>query len=180
MNVFRYTNLVSFVAGSSMDLAVNRLRKGVQRENPLSALTAFVPKATLIGHVDPYSVELHCTRPFISFLFKPHFYGKFLEKNGQVVLEGQFVVSMFARVLVLTFVVVTALMEIVFVFGTPTYSSGPSLPVPSTVIPPVMALGALSLIFLSKWIFKGDVRWISEQIERLLADRRLYDPRTTS
>jgi hypothetical protein len=171
MNVFRYTKLVTFAAGSSIDLAVTRLRSGVQRGNPLSLLAAFVPKTTLLGHVYPNSVELHCTRPFISLLFKPHFYGKFVEKNGQAVLEGQFVVSLFARVLLIAFIVICALTEILFIFGTPDYTSAtPS--VPAAVIPPIMAFGALGLMFLSKWLFKSDVKWISGEIERLLVDRK--------
>jgi hypothetical protein len=149
---------------------VARLRTGVQRENPLSLLAAFVPKTTLLGHVYPNSVELHCTRPFISSPFKPHFYGKFLERNGQAVLEGRFVVSMFARGVVIALIVISALIEILFIFGTPDYTSA-TTSVPATVIPPIMAFGALGLMFLSKWLFKTDVKWISDEIERLLLDR---------
>jgi hypothetical protein len=170
MNVFRYTKLVTFAAGSSIDLAVTRLRSGVQRENPLSLLASFVPKTALLGHVYPNSIELHCTRPFISSPFKPHFYGKFLEKNGQAVLEGQFVVSMFSRGVVIVFIVIFALIEILFIFGTPENSSA-TTSVPAAIFPPVMALGALGLMFFSKWLFKADVQWISGEIERLLADR---------
>jgi hypothetical protein len=35
-----------------------------------------------------------------------------------------------------------------------------------------MALAVIGLMFLSKWLFKGDVKWISDEIEKSLRDPR--------
>ena len=47
-----------------------------------------------------------------------------------------------------------------------------SLSFPPTLVAPAMALAVIGLMFLSKWLFKGDVKWISDEIEKSLRDPR--------
>jgi hypothetical protein len=40
------------------------------------------------------------------------------------------------------------------------------------LVAPAMALAVIGLMFLSKWLFKGDVKWISDENEKSLRDPR--------
>jgi hypothetical protein len=106
----------------------------------LEDLTGIVTDLAIAIEVSPYSVVLHCTRPFYWSPFKPYFYGKFVEKDGQVVLQGAFGMSEFAKSIVFILFVILAVVEGVVIFGTPDYSHS-SLSFPPTVSIPRQSRG---------------------------------------
>jgi hypothetical protein len=84
-------------------------------------------------------------------------------------LEGVFTMTSFAKLIIFAFLTILAISETVFIFGTPNCTEA-QLTVPASFFPPAMALGLFIYVFIGKWIFGSDVRWISDEIEKSLGD----------
>lgn len=90
-----------------------------------------------------------------------------MKSGDRVALEGLFTVSIFAKVICFVLLTVLVISEIVFLFGAPTATQA-QFEFPAILFPPAMALALLSFIYISKWIFGSDVRWLSDEIEKAL------------
>ena len=62
-----------------------------------------------------------------------------------------------AVVIFSAFLIVLAISETVFIFGTAD-STEAQLAAPAVLFPPALALALLGFMFISKWIFRSDVR----------------------
>jgi hypothetical protein len=179
MNIFNYGTRKKFAAGVSGDTAVTRLRNRVNKLDIATSISSSVSESKLVGEVADHSVVLHRVRPFVWNLFKPHFYGNFQKDGDHVVLDGIFSVSSAAKIIFSAFLVVLALAELVFLFGTPDGTQA-QIPIPSSVFVLGIAAALIGFLLISKWFFKSDVQWITDEIKKALAGNGRMGSGTTT
>jgi hypothetical protein len=131
------------------------------------AIASDVRDSTLVGRVAANHVVLHRVRPFLSNVYKPYFYGRFVTENNKAVLKGQFTMSLFTRLVgkfMLVFIAALEAISILNFIGSKNISDL----YPIGYIFGIAVLGLVGQILLKEWSRK-DVEWISKEINSALS-----------
>jgi hypothetical protein len=156
---FDYSGQIDFAFHESTETALQRVIASTQRPTLLEQVTGSAQNM-LVGYASRKFVKLSRVHALKGDVFKPYFYGTFVDKSGGSVLSGQFRMELFWRILLmlvtLLFAGVGALTAFVgMAGGGPMYVLGGLLVIG-------IPLGALSFV---KALFYADVEWITKKIE---------------
>ncbi len=167
-SLFSYTGTVQFTGNATLDNALARIHKLVSDQKYKNS-DDILFKPRIKGKASKNEVVLHRVVPAIgSFFIKPIFYGKFVEHNGALALKGAFKMSRFSRVSFLIASLFLFSLECMFVVLAIS-SSGPfQAKIFSVVFIPLTYGVVIAAELLWKRLYRGDVKWISDEIENAL------------
>ena len=153
--------------------SVFALRESVER---LSAATRRLGIVTLtrqeaVGTVKELQVSLQRAIPMEGNSFKPFFRGRFIERNGKVILAGRFTMHPYVKAfMTFWFGVVGCLTLLIFLHS-------------RTTIAPLggvgMIVAGIAMVMAGRWFARNDAAWLSEAICSALHAQVLVHPEHT-
>jgi hypothetical protein len=165
---FSYTGTVQFVCKKSLDTALSSIYKLIS-DQKYSSSDEVLFRPRLKGKISKSEVILHRVVPaFGNYLTKPIFYGKFVEKNGALVLKGSFLISRFSRTSFLIGTLILFLLECLFISSMIFSSDQLQTKLLFVCFIPVTYSLVVAVHLLLKRLNRGDVKWISNEIESAL------------
>jgi hypothetical protein len=93
-----YTKTLRFDSMKSLEDSIESLSKKVHPSYFKHYMSGEMRDPFLLGKVTRNNVRICRVRPGLRNSFTPHFYGKFIEKDGKVFLEGKFTVATSVKV----------------------------------------------------------------------------------
>jgi hypothetical protein len=162
--VFDYTGPVEFTLHGSVETSVKKLSEAIHQPT-IGVLLAGSQEDLLVGQASRGFVKLFRLKTSLKGdVFKPYFYGQFIDRRGATILSGRFTMQPVWKALlglpVLVFAVVGILLAVVGLGGL----GGPML-VAYVVGGPLLIVVAFGFVFFVKWLFRADVSWLSKRIE---------------
>lgn len=152
---------VEFVSAFGLEESVERL-KAATRRSVFSALA----RQEAVGTVKSSLVSLQRAIPMVGNSFKPFFRGRFIEKDGKVVLAGRFTMHWLVKAFLLFWLACVLL----FTLGsTVSFIAHPGKAAPSALFGLGMLAFAVALVALGRWFARNDRAWLSDVIQRALA-----------
>jgi len=156
--------MMRFEVQMPVDLAVKKVATKVQQPNLMTAF-AYVPKAKLVGLVSEEEVDVFWVRPFVGNIFRPHFKGRFLRKEDKTVLEGTFSIGVFAKGIVVLFMLALSLFEIGILSIELRQGNVQLIPL---IVPPILAGLVLLMVLIARWLGESDIDHIKAAIDLTL------------
>jgi flagellar biosynthesis protein FliQ len=151
---------VEFESSFGIPESVERL-KAATRRSVFSALA----RQEAVGTVNESRVSLQRVIPMIGNSFKPFFRGRFVERNGQVVLSGRFAMHWLARAFMAVWFIGVICGSIAATFQAATNGR---VNAEILLFGPGMIAFGIALVWSGKWFARNDVEWLSNVIRRAL------------
>jgi hypothetical protein len=152
---------VRFPSDYSLSESVSRMQ-GVSQ--PWRPLRKVLPNLA-VGRVGADDVKLWRARSNLRNDFKPCFYGRFVEVEGRIVLEGSFGLAHFTKAFMFAWFGFGLLWTLMAIF---IFTQDPG----NTWVFPLAGLGVLlggvAVIALGVRMAQGDVEWLAERIRSAL------------
>jgi hypothetical protein len=150
---------VEFESAYSMPESVERLRASTRRFQFMPA------KQEAMGKVTESYVSLQRVIPMVSNSFKPLYRGRFIERNGRVVLTGCFTMHWFTKAFMTLWFGLLAC----FIFAGAIFASrGTQNSIPLSFGGVAMAAFGFLLVLFGKWLARNDRAWLSNVISGAL------------
>jgi len=170
-DVWRGSAAVEFASSYGLSESVERL-KAATRRSVFSGLS----QQEAVGAVKESRVSLQRVTPMVGNSFKPFYRGRFIERNGKVILVGRFtmhwVVKVFLAVWFGAIGCFTLLTSILAVIHPQTAARGPLFGLG-------MIVAGTALVWTGRWFARNDAAWLSDVIrDALCAEVLVQPPRT--
>jgi hypothetical protein len=166
VKLFSYSGTIRFKSNTTIDNAIGRLKDLGKHStsDPGFELT----RSELYVQINGKEVILHRIRDVVgNYLYKPIFIGHFIARDGEVFLEGSFLMS---RITPVWFVVATSvilLLEALFISAALQSTSAYDKALEVLSLPVAYACAVAGLLAI-KGLFAQDMAWIQDRIERAL------------
>jgi hypothetical protein len=98
--------------------------------------------------------------------FKPFFRGRFVERNGNVVLTGRFMMSWFAKAFLAVWFVGVVYFTVLSSFLAATH---PQKAIAAPLFGAALFVAGVALVWVGKWFARNDTAWLSAVISSALA-----------
>lgn len=158
-----------FRSDYSIDKSVSRLR-GHTRRTIFSNLF----RVTVVGKVQQDSVRLQRAIPFLGSIFKPFFFGKFINREGAVVLNGKFAIHFFEKLFMtvwigfaLAWTMFSCLLAIGWLFNPNRNVDDPSYWFPFMGV--AFVIVGRYFVKFCWWLSSGDIKYLSRVIQDSLS-----------
>jgi hypothetical protein len=152
---------VEFVSAFGLEESLERL-KAATRRSVFSALA----RQEAVGTVKSSFVSLQRAIPMVGNSFKPFFRGRFIEKDGKLILAGRFTMHWLVKVFLLFWFACVLL----FTLGSAaSFMVHPGKAAPTPLFGFGMLAFAVALVTLGRWFARNDSAWLSDVIQRALA-----------
>jgi ABC-type sugar transport system permease subunit len=163
-----YSGVVKFTTHLPLQIAKDNIRRIINASNNTDS-NSILGKSHLGGSIELNGLILYRVRLLSgNYLYRPIFYGKFIERDGKVTLEGVFSMSSFIKIVFAVSGGALVLLESLLVGAAITSDS----PLPPKILfllfLPVVAALVFLVHLVFKRLFRNDVRWISKAIETAL------------
>ena len=161
--LFDYPNSINLKVSYPSDEAIERLRRATT-PYPTALLASDSTKPSLVGFVSKDQVRLHKVTFMYANIFKPIFVGKFVTRDNEILLVGDFKMGSVARVTTYIFVGFLSFIQLillVLIISDPDNRSQFFDPLS------FIALGVL-VVYSAKLIGKKDIPWIENKIKQAL------------
>jgi hypothetical protein len=116
-------------------------------------------------------VSLYCSTPMLHNSFKLFFRGRFIERNGKVILAGRFTMHPYVKAFM------------TFWFGLVGWFTWLSFLHPTATSKPWDGVGmivvGIAILMAGRWVARDDAAWLSEVIRRALQAQVLVYPEDT-
>lgn len=169
---YDYGELVKFKSKFSLNESINRLEKVTRKKRWCILLAFTISKgfgSELAGKITKDNVILVRTRSAINIATKPQFVGKFIEDNGNVILNGYFDVGCLQKFSFWVSLLVILSIESVLIIGS-IFDPEKTLyqKLFTILFIPVLYLFVQFLSFLLRGFIYSDIKWISDKITETL------------
>src|SRR5690242_20429909 len=156
---------VEFESSYGLSESVERLRAATQR-----SVFSAVGQQEAVGTVKDSAVSLQRVIPMVGNSFKPFYRGRFIERDGKVILTGRFTMHWLVKAFLAVWF--GGLVCMILISAVSTQS-------PSTILMPLFGAGmfaaAAAIVWIGKWFARNDAAWLSNVIQGALYTRaRLY------
>ncbi len=159
--IFASPEIVEFASTFGMEESVARL-KSATRQSMFGSLA----KQEAVGTVKQNRVSLYRVIPMVQNSFKPVFRGRFVERDGKVILTGRFSMHLLVKIFMTIWfggVIFGCLGAIATEIAKPNPAQAPF-----QLIPFGMLAAAIAMIRVGKWFARNDEAWLSNVISRAL------------
>ena len=155
-----------FESSFGLSESVERLNAATRR-----SVSSATTRQEAVGTVKESQVSLYCFTPMVGNSFKPFFRGRFVERNGKVILAGRFTMHPYAK----TFMT--------FWFGFAGWLTLLGFLHPRATSKPWDGVGmivfAIVLVMAGRWFARDDEAWLSEVTCGALQPQVLVQPEDT-
>jgi hypothetical protein len=157
---------------SSFGLAesVERLRAATRR-SVFSALS----RQEAVGTVTESRVSLQRVIPMVGNSFKPLYRGRFIDRNGKVILAGRFTMHWLVKVFMVFWFGVIACFTLLATLIMVIHPQGAKVALLPLFGVGMIAAGA-GVVLLGKWLARNDTAWLSDVIRSAICARVLDQP----
>jgi hypothetical protein len=162
---------VEFESSFGLSESIERLKAATRR----SVFPALARQGA-VGTVKESRVSLQRVIPMVGNSFKPFYRGRFMERNGKVVLAGRFTMHWFVKVFMAFWfggVGCFTLLASILVATNPQKAT----------LAPLLGLGMIvagtALVSIGKWFARNDATWLSNVIRGALCAHALVQPTYT-
>ena len=155
-----------FESSFGLSESVERLQAATRR-----SVSSVTTRQEAVGPVNETQVSLYCSTPMLHNSFKPFFRGRFIERNGKVILAGRFAMHPYVKAfMALWFGFVGWLTWLNFLHpkATSAHSGGVG-----------MIVVGIAILTAGRWFARDDAAWLSEVIRRALQPQVLVQPEDT-
>jgi len=170
-DLWRGSPPVEFESSYGLSESVERL-KAATRRSVFSALA----RQEAVGTVKESRVSIQRAIPMVGNSFKPFFRGRFIERNGKVVLAGRFTMHWLVKVFLAVwfgaikcFTLLTSILMVI----------DPQ----KATLAPLFGLGMIvagtALVWTGRWFARNDAAWLSDVIHGALSAQGLVQPART-
>jgi len=170
-DVWRGSAPVEFESSYGLSESVERL-KAATRRSVFSGLT----QQQAVGAVKESHVSLQRVIPMVGNSFKPFYRGRFIERNGKVILAGRFTMHWSVKVFMAVwfgaigcFTLLTSILM--------------AIDPQKVTLAPLFGLGMIvagtALVWTGRWFSRIDVAWLSDVIRGALCAQVLVQPART-
>ena len=165
-----------FESDFTLEESIERLSAATQ---PLAFGSFFEEGA--VGEVTESRVVLQRVIPAVGNSFKPFFKGSFRLENERVVLDGRFTMLLFVKIFTGVFVAFSLFFA---ALGIVQSAQGDPKGHGIAIVGTAMAAFCMVLVWLSRWLARNDVQWLSSLITTALCKEplpssRIVDPSAT-
>jgi hypothetical protein len=150
---------VEFESSYGVSESVERL-KAATRRYTFSALT----RQEAVGSVKEERVSLRRVIPMMGNAFKPFFRGRFIERDGRVILAGRFTIQLFVK-LFMRFWVGGVGCFILLALSKHHSENAPN----AMLIGSGMLAAGAAFVWFCKWLARNDAAWLSNVIRNALS-----------
>ena len=165
----RCGDAVQFSSDLSRDAALHNLHKLVQ-EQRYSNSEEILFKSRLRGNISDNEVILHRVAPALgSYLLKPIFYGRFVERHGKLILQGTFKISRVFKIWFAASSVILLLLEILFILSANSSQGSPQEKFIAIGFIPAAYCAVVVACLFWKRMYRGDIQWISDKVTAALS-----------
>lgn len=150
----------------SLDIAVKKL-SAATRQSTIPGFTIASNDGVLVGEISAKEVRLSRARPLRTNIFKPFFYGRFVEKNDQVILSGYFTMHPVTKFVIAVYFFIAVFISLILFFvwlGQPKEA----MPVGYQFYGPGILLVFTLFVLFVRHVSNGDRLWVQTQINKNL------------
>lgn len=166
--LFDYTNQLRFQSDLSLEESVQRLKSLAIQLSITNFWKGFAQistsyskeKMTLYGNVSKHRVVLGAIQWYLKDSLKPYFFGKFIESDGKVFLQGKFTMHWLVKIFMTVFLVFILIFSIAIIFGSLDLTNKTSIISIKIFAAPLMLLFWVIFILVGKRLGKQQLEFI--------------------
>jgi hypothetical protein len=166
-SLFDYTGQLKIECKTSIDDTVRRLQRVIDREYGMFPGDANHNLFTsyLNGNVSNDYVVLYRIRPFMgNYLYQPIFIGTFSNASRTAFLVGKFSMRKITKFVFALSSIFFALLEIFVIYAAFRSDASQPMTIVSVLFFPAIFLILIAAHLFLKWLFRSDVKWITDAV----------------